>query len=278
MLRILLNQKNRCAQLGMALVVTLGALVMLTGTANATALPIVGPPFGPCNQNGSGCLNGGNLSVQVLANSCINFFNGNNPDVCGQPGDVYTENAQLDTTIFSLGSTGSIKDLQFTNPPQPVPQFMTAPGPGGTVMFDLTGVNNSGQPACGPTPTGVISCSAGVFTLTQQDLNTSGGICPGGTGTCGHVLVGFSFSALGYYTSTATGANPYTIDFSSQFNNETIADLLARSATASGISNAVSLTANPTGSAVPEPAAFFLVGAGMLAVAGIGRIRRRTRV
>jgi len=277
MLRILLNQKNRCAQLGMALVVTLGALVMLTGTASATALPIAGPPFGPCNQNGSGCLNGGNLSVQVTANTCINFFNGNNPDVCGTPGDVYNENAQLDQTIFTLGATGNIKDLVFATPP-PITQFMTAPGPGGTVLFDLTGVNNSGQPACGATPSGLISCAAGVFTLTQQDLGTSGITCPGGTGSCGHVLVGFSFSALGYYNTTATGANPYTIDFSSQFNNETIADLLARSATASGISNSVSLTANPTGSAVPEPAAFFLVGAGMLAVAGIGRIRRRTRV
>jgi len=277
MLGISLNQKKCCAQLGMALVVTVGALIMLTGTANATALPIVGPPFGPCNQNGSGCLNGGNLSVQVTANTCINFFNGQNPDVCGQPGDTYNENPQLDQTIFTLGATGSIKDLIFGNPP-PVTQFMTAPGPGGTVLFDLTGVNNSGQPACGATPSGIISCSAGVFTLTQQDLGTSGVTCPGGTGTCGHVTVGFSFSALGYYTSTATGANPYTIDFSSQFNNETIADLLAKSATASGIANSVSLTANPTGSAIPEPAAFFLVGAGMLAVAGFGRFRRRNRV
>ena len=277
MLGISLNQKKCCAQLGMALIVTLGALVMLTGTASATALPIVGPPFGPCNSNFSGCLNGGNLSVQVTANTCINFFNGNNPDVCGQPGDTYNENAPLDTQIFTLGATGTIKDLVFATPP-PITQFMTAPGPLGTVLFDLTGVNNSGQPACGPTPSGVISCSAGVFTLTQQDLSTNGAACPGGTGTCGHVTVGFSFAALGYLNSTASGANPYTIDFSSQFNNETIADLLAKSATASGISNSVSLTANPTGAAVPEPAAFFLVGAGMLAVAGIGRIRRRTRV
>jgi len=223
-------------------------------------------------------LNGGNLSVQVVANNCINFFNGNNPDVCGQPGDTFNENAPLDTTIFTLGATGTIKDLVFSGIFNPVPQFMTAPGPGGTVLFDTTTVNNSQQPACGATPSGIISCSAGIFTLTQQDLATSGITCPTGQSPCGHVLVGFSFSALGYYTSTATGANPYTIDFSSQFNNETIADLLAKSATPSGISNSVSLTANPTGAAVPEPAAFFLVGAGMLAVAGIGRIRRRSRV
>jgi hypothetical protein len=81
--------------------------------------------------------------------------------------------------------------------------------------------------------------------LSQQDLNTSGANCPGGVGTCGQVLVGFGFTANGYLGTSATGTTPYQITFSTQFNNETIADLLAKAGQAGGITNAVSFTANP---------------------------------
>jgi hypothetical protein len=274
MLRQLLKQNLRCpSSLGLALLLAATLMVLMTSSASATALPVSGPPFPACNVNGSGCLNGGNLSVQVTANTCINFFNGNTPDTCGQPGDTYTENAPLDASMFNLGATGAIKDLQFTNPPQIVPQFLTAPGPLGTVLFDLTGLIPSAQPQCPASPSGTISCSIGVFTLTQQDLNSVGANCPTGQSPCGQVLVGFSFSAIGYLNSSATGSTGYQVNFSSQFNNETVADLINKANTASGISNSVSFTANPL-AGVPEPAGFVLVGAGLLAISIIARRRK----
>jgi hypothetical protein len=272
MLRQLLKQNLRCpSSLGLALVLAATLMVLMTSSASATALPVSSPPFPPCNVNGSGCLNGGNLSVQVTTSTCINFFNGNTPDTCGQPGDTYTENAPLDASIFNLGATGTIKDLVFAQPPPTA--FITAPGPLGTVTFDLTGVINSAQPACPANPSGTISCSIGVFTLTQQDLNSVGVNCPAGQSPCGQVLVGFSFSAIGYTGAANTGSTAYQINFSSQFNGETVADLITKANTASGIANSVSFTANPL-AGVPEPAGFVLVGAGLLAISVIARRRK----
>ena len=160
MLRQTLNRNLKCiSSTGMALLIATTLLVVMTGGVGAAPLlSINGPPFGPCNSNGSGCLNGGNLSVQVLANSCINFYNGNNPDTCGVAGDTFTENSPLDATNFTLGATGTTKDLIFGG--GVVSQFLTAPGPGGTVTFDLESVINSSQPVCN-NPSGIITCSAG---------------------------------------------------------------------------------------------------------------------
>src|SRR6476469_8900895 len=106
--------------------------------AKADPVPVVGPPFGTCPTNGSGCLNGGGLSVQVTADTCINFFNGNNPDVCGATGNTFTVGGPLDMSNFTLNATGTIKDLQFNSPPPT--EFLTVPGPLGTVKFDLVSV------------------------------------------------------------------------------------------------------------------------------------------
>jgi hypothetical protein len=272
----MLNRNLRSiGSIGMMCVIAATLLVLMTGTAGATALPIVGPPFGPCNSNGSGCLNGGNLSVQVLANTCINFYNGNNPDVCGVPGDTFSENAPLDATIFNIGAGGTTKDLIFGG--GVVTQFLTAPGPLGTVFFDLESVINSGQPLCN-NPSGITTCSAGIFTLSQQDLNANGGNCPPGQSPCGQVTVSFGFNADAYLGTHGSGFTPYVINYSSQFNNETIADLLAKAGTGTGptggISNSVSFTANPL--ATPEPAGFLLIGAGLVAISLIAR-RRSSR-
>jgi len=225
------------------------------------------------------------MSVQVYANSCINFYNGNNPDP-GFPGscdnlgnNTFFNSGPSDTTIFNVPSTGSIKDLTFTNPPQPVPQFLTDSGPLGTVFFDLTGVPSSNLPVCTANQSSG-SCSAGVFTLAQQDNSQNTG-CPAGYATCGHVLVGFAFNADAYTGTHASGFTAYTINFSTQFNAEDIGDLIARAnnpgtgTTAGGIFNSVSFTANPA--AVPEPTGFVLIGAGLIGISVIARRRARSR-
>jgi hypothetical protein len=218
-------------------------LFLLTGMMTAAPVPVVGPPYGACNTVGSGCLNGGNLVVQIKPDTCTNFFNGNNPDVCGVSGNTFSENALLDPNVFTIGATGIIKDLTSGDPTPS--QFISAPGPLGTVIFDLSGVNTPLHAACPANPTGSITCSLGMFTISQQDLNTSGADCPVGQSPCGHVMVGFSFTANAYLGTSATGSTPYQINFSSRFYNETVADLIAKANQADGIVNAVTFTANP---------------------------------
>jgi hypothetical protein len=86
----------------------------------------------------------------------------------------------------------------------------------------------------------------GIFTLAQQDLNTSGANCPSGQSPCGQVMVGFSFTAGAYLGTSATGFTPYQINFSSKFYNETVADLINKANQTDGVINAVTFTANPT--------------------------------
>src|SRR5579862_2950566 len=133
---------------GTAFVIAAIVFFMMTSTAGATALPVTPVQFNNCPVAGSGCLNGSGLSVQVLANNCINFFDGNTPDACGVPGDTFFNSGPSDTSIFTLNTfSGTIKDLIFATTP-PIVQFLTQPGPGGTVNFDLETVVASNLPAC----------------------------------------------------------------------------------------------------------------------------------
>lgn len=259
--------------LGVTLVIAAAILIMMTGSAGATALPVNPLNFGSCPVATSGCLNGSGLSVQVLANSCINFYDGNTPDTCGVPGDTFFNSGPSDTSIFTLNTTsGTTKDLIFGTIP-PIIAFLTQPGPLGTVTFDLESVVPSSQPACAANQASG-ACSAGVFTLVQQD--TAGSNCPAGYATCGHVGVAFAFTADAYTGTMASGFTPYQIDYSSQFNNETIGDLVAKASGTNGITNSVSFTANPV-SNVPEPTGFLLIGFGLIGVALVAR-RRTSRV
>jgi hypothetical protein len=244
--------------------------MVMTGSAGATQLPVNPVDFNNCPVNGSGCLNGSGLSVQVTANTCINFFNGNTPDACDSSGgNTFFNSGPSDTSIFTLDtSTGTIKDLQFGSPPPT--SFLTQTGPLGTVIFDLETVVPSALPVCTANQASG-ACSAGVFTLTQQDV--SGSNCPAGYSQCGHVGVAFAFTADAYTGTLASGFTPYQINFTSQFNNETIGDLVARASNPTGIYNSVSFTANPS-SGVPEPAGFVLIGAGLV---GLGLMGRRLR-
>jgi hypothetical protein len=248
-------------------------MMMTTGVAKATALPVT-VAFNCTPLNGSGCLNGGGYSVQVLANSCVNFFNGS-PDACGSS-DTYTSVGPTDPTVFTLGATGTQKDLPFGST-LPITAFLTIPGPLGTVSFDLTSVVMPNSSAC---PPGSIpgACSLGIFTFLQSDLDLSGSNCPPGVSTCGDVSVQFSAFANAYTGSSATGVTPYKITYTSQFTNETTTDLIAKAFSAGGITNSVSFSATPLSTTtVPEPTALILVGAGLMGISLISK-RRRGRV
>lgn len=248
----------------------------------AGALPI---PFA-----GTGVFNGGGLSVQVTgaaapSGPCINFYNGATPDACPPSGtSTFLLNAPADAIFGTVGTTtGTTHDFVLANQTGSSPP--SAPYTAGVAFITLNGftfdINNIVVPnplAC-PPPFAPGVCSTGDFVLTQSDLNTTGAACPGGTGTCGHVSVQFSANGIGYSGASATGFTNYTFTWTSQFDNETISDLLSKAnGTAAGITNSASFSAAPLPtSPVPEPGEFALVGGGLLIVGMLSRSRKLAR-
>ena len=252
------------------------ALVLLTpGTASATMIPL----------GGGGIFNGGGLSVQVNGAAagpggpCINFYTGNVPDSCPpSTPNSFILNGPSDPIFGTPGvTTGMTNDFVAANQPSMAPG--NQPYLNGTAFLTLNGFTFDIQtitvPNVMPCPPGTTpgSCSAGDFTFTQLDMSSSGAACPGGTGTCGNVLVGFAAKGIGYSGSSATGFTNFTFVWSTQFPNETTTDLLAKAnATPAGITNSVSFTATGI---IPEPDVFALVGGGLLALGLMGRRLRR---
>jgi hypothetical protein len=257
--------------------------LLITQPAGANPIPQNSPLFG--------IFNGGNLSVQVtgLGNSgpsgpCINFFNGASPDACTA---VSTSTFNLNGPSDAIfGSTvvpqtmGTIHDFILSNQTGSAPGLAPYGGNGTGFItlngftFDITNIVVPGVIGCPPVGAPAV-CTSGDFTLTQSDLLTPAVACPGGSSPCGHVSVTFSAQGIGYSGSSVTGSTPYTFIWSSQFDNETIADLLSKANTVvGGIQNSVSFTAAPIPSAVtPEPSEFALVGGGLLLVSLLTRSR-----
>jgi len=228
---------------------SLVALGAITVPAGATSL----------NTTNGGVLNGGNLSVAV-SSTCINFYNTATPDACPNTGalDTWSVNAPSDTSLFTLGGTGTIKDLPITS--ASVVDFMTI----GSIMFDMTSIIVPNQVACPPVGAPA-SCSAGDFVFTQDDFSG---------GTTGDVSVSFSLNAIGYTGTSTSGSTPYKFTFSSQFTNTTISTLLTQFINAPPVVDSVSFSASPV-SGVPEPSAYLLLGSGLL---GLGLLGKRVRV
>lgn len=252
----------------LTIIMTVAVILALTGIAGATPIPGVSIGW-----------NGGNLSVAV-SSTCINFYT-TSIDVCPPgSGSTFTLNAPSDAVFGTVGTTtGTTKDYLMSNQPVTTPGVQTYNNGGAFIVlngntFDVQSINVPNAVPCPPGATPG-SCSILDFVLTQNDLFTSGGACPGGVGLCGHVTVSFSTNGRGYVTGSdpvTTGSTPFTFIYSSQFNNETTTDLAARAA-AGTLTNSLSITATP-GAGVPEPMALSLVGLGLVAIGGFGRLRR----
>jgi hypothetical protein len=200
------------------------ATLLMPGLAGAAALVL-----GPSN----GILNGGNFSVAVngngLTTGCVNFYASASPDACNNVPNTFTVNAPVDTTVFgAVGTTGMIQDIPA--PPALITDFMTVPGPLGTVHFDLTSVVVPTQIPC-PPATIPGTCAVGDFIFTANTPNSTS--------------VAFTVMARAYTGTSATGFTPYVITFTSPFSDRSITDLIVTVAAGGTITNSVSFTASP---------------------------------
>lgn len=239
----------------------LGAMALVVGGASLFIAPASATPI---NVSGGGVFNFSNLSINVTS-SCINFYNGLNPDVCGANTSTITVNAPLDSALFTNQEVGLIKDIQTV----PMTQFLTFAGVGGAqpISFDLTSlVIPAGKPFCSASVVSDCTLPSSPFTFNQLSSN------PAST------IVGFTANLCAYVGGTSAGTNcstgtPYTATFSTQLNL-TIAAILAAAQSPGGVSASVSATVAPV-TGVPEPGTMLLCGMGFLGLGfGMRRFRR----
>jgi len=253
---------------------TLGVVLLGSIAGIAGATPLV---FGPTN---TGLFNGGGLSVSVTS-TCINFYNSLNPDICpgngtsGAPNNnpnAFTIGEPSDPKLFTNTDGATIKDLPGVT--TSMTNWISVPaGSAGTdgvaVTFDLTGVIVPSGVACpGNTASGPLpaSCAIGDFVFTQDDFSNGGGL--------GNVTVSFATTAIGYTGTNAT-STPYRFNFSSQFTDTSVANLINQFIAGTPVNDSVSISASPL-AGVPEPSAYLLFGSGLVGLAFFGkRVRAR---
>jgi hypothetical protein len=259
---------NRGKQNIFTLIMTAVVMLALSGLAGATPIPGAFPMW-----------NGG-TSVAITP-PCINLFL-TTAGVCppNVPSNFVLANPS-DAIFGTVPTTqGTTNDYLAANQASFAPgnqaysggvAFMTLNG----FTFDVTTITVPSGTMC----TSGTSTSAGTIcviedlTLTQIDTGTvNPALCPGGVLPCGTVTAAFHSNGIGYSGSSTTGSTPFTYSYTSQFNNETIPDLLAK-ANAGPVEDSVSITANGI-NAVPEPMAFSLVGLGLAALGVAGRFLR----
>ena len=238
----------------------LGVLAIAPSQASATPVPL----------GGGGVLNISNLvgTLVGVSNSCINW---GYPNPCSVNTAVPDSVSGSDPSLFTVGTTGTIKDLPI-GVVLPLVDFQTVIGPLGVVHFDLTAIQTPATPAGNNCSTFALSaiCAPGggsPFTLFQQSANQVG--------------ISMAMSENAYLNTSGTGTTPYNAIFTTQLSGNlsngqavTIPNILSLIGGGGTITATWSATESPL-SAVPEPSQFFLLGSGLVGL-GLWKSRQRS--
>jgi hypothetical protein len=236
----------------------LGVLAIAPTKASATPIPL----------GGGAILNISNLvgTLVGVSNSCINW---GYPAACSVNTAVSDSVSGSDPAVFTVGNTGTIKDLPI-GVVLPLVDFQTVAGPLGLVHFDLTAIQTPATPVGNNCSTFALSaiCTPGggsPFTLFQASANQVG--------------ISMSMSELAYLNTSASGTTPYNAIFTTQLSGTlsngqavTIPNILSLIAGGGTITATWSATESPL-SGVPEPSQFLLLGTGLVGL-GLWKSRR----
>jgi hypothetical protein len=161
------------------------------------------------------------------------------------------------------GSTGTVQNILVGTGAFNVPDFIQISGYTFSLNFVVPG---SFSPAdCLTTPA--------VAGQTCSPPNTPFNLANVANGN-GGLNSSAAFSVSGFVTDPNDNTFAYNGIFTSQFTNQSYQQVIAQIDGGSTIPVAYSLTISATSLATPEPATFALMGAGLLCLAGVIRVRR----
>src|SRR5689334_8490513 len=182
------------------LTISTAAIVLLgiaPGQVSASPIPL----------GGGAVLNISNLvgTLVGVSNACINW---GYPAACSVNTAVPDSVSGSDPAVFTVGNTGTIKDLPI-GVVLPLVDFQTVAGPLGLVHFDLTAIQTPATPAGNNCSTFALSaiCTPGggsPFTLFQASANQVG--------------ISMAMSENAYLNTSATGTTPYNSIFTTQLS------------------------------------------------------------
>jgi len=162
------------------------------------------------------------------------------------------------------GTTGTIQNIAVGTGAYNVPDFITIDGFSFSLNFVVPGDFNDGG-ACLFVPAAAgQTCTPPNTPFNLQNVSNG----KGGLNTSA------SFSVNGFVTNPDGDSFAYNGIFTSQFTGQSYQQLVAQIDQGSTIPVSYSLTIDATSLATPEPATFALMGAGLLCLGGVIRVRR----
>jgi hypothetical protein len=226
---------------GRRVVVVLGALVLISGSAFATAIGTgESNTAGTVNVSTGGITFSGFTPTLPLTTSQLGSFTGTTTVTQGSLSGPPTLNPNLTAWATFTGAV---------------------PGP---ITFDLLTIN----PGAGS----AVQCLSNTVGNECTPSGTSGITIFQVTPT--QVIISLTGTGIAYTGSSASGSSAAVVSFSSQNNIPgTITSILQAVNSPGGFSNSVSATYD-TASAIPEPMTFSMLGVGLL---GLGLLRRHKR-
>jgi len=254
--------------------------------ALATPLPILPLQFGELDV---GQLMGALVGVSTTTGpqtGCVNFNTtlGGSASPCSTATTTNINVSGLDSKDFTFPSTGTIRNI-----PQGIGSIIsweTVPGgtndggSGTTVFFDLTGVPAAILSGTNDCVSGAVgsNCAPTGSPFSFKQISAS------------QIQIGFVVDAIAYTGTSADGSTPYIANFSTTLSgtlqsfgcvpsmanncNDTIPNLLLWEAGGGSVESGWTATESPA--PVPEPISLALFGSGLVAIAMLGRRKRRT--